>query len=686
MTATTVPRRHRRDNREAQRNHEDEFAALAQAAAATLPARPAPKERVPLRDRERLPIARPVMTNPAGEIRWAVGHVGNRAGHHACRLDLHARTFWCAFGRGVHRGCVWLRDYVKMPARQAVLARMIAEGETKRHAKFAASYEQRKKKRLKKVAAGAGGVAAVLLVVLAVLGPWLTAALLFLAGPPTLAAYGRRRGDSPKPVQIDTRPIPKTDPRPSPVLIHQAFHHAGIEGVEVERSPRLVGPGWETIVRIPAGRQTFADAVKAQAGIAGNLGIGSECLFLSPIRGHGGSTKHVRVWHTKTDPFAGDPAPHPLLDPRSVPADLWSSGLPIGLDARGTIARIAVVDTPAIAVIGQPGAGKTFLIFGIGIGITADPIWDADCWSFKDSDDYAPLKPLVKACGGTYDYGSDSKAIDRFVRYLIREIADVKEQNEALGDLPIDQNPNAKVERAVAAAPGSRHRPKVIICDEIITAIEGDPRVLPLLEELNRIMRSLNRVFVFGAQFADSGTFENLQKLIGATVCLSVKRWQDSKGALGSDHVPGVSEADKIPLSAKGVAFVAGALEDPEIGSRPAFKIRTFRTDRRLLADHVARCLQTVRVDQSVARVDLDKADPAAEAFRSKLADLFEPGEAAVTCKELAGRYGLGATAAGSKQLIADARKVAGLKPLKDTSGQVTGQREASYFALDQLA
>lgn len=687
-----VPRRFRKDNERAKKNEEEHLDGVEQAVLLTLPPRPAPPakpERIPLRDREKLAIARPVMRNPKGEIKATAAIAANRVAHHTCRLDLHALRFVCSTGRGARRLVVGVHEYVQMPDSLRVLAELSdgAHPNSKEHANLARKYVKRRKARVKHVQATAGIVVPCVLVALIalwLLAGWATIPLVLVALSSGLAFYGRRRPGGPRPVmQIDNRPVQRIEGRPTPELIHEAFRQAGIDGVSCETAPHREGPGWETVIKIPVGRQTFADAVKAHGTIAGNLGIGSECLFLSPVRGHGGSTKHVRVWHTKTDPFAGDPPPHPLLDPRSGPADLWNSGLPIGLDARGTIARIAVVDTPGIAVIGQPGAGKTFLIFGIGIGVTADPIWDADVWSFKDSDDYAPLKPLVEACGGTYDYGSDAKTIDRFVRYLIRQIADVKEQNEALGDLPIDDNPNAKVERDVAAARGSRFRPKVIVADEIITAIEGDSRVLPLLEELNRIMRSLNRVFVFGAQFADSGTFENLQKLIGATVCLSVKRWQDSKGALGSDHVPGMSEADKIPLSAKGVAFVAGALEDPEIGSRPAFKIRTFRTDRRLLADHVARCLATARSEQGGPKVQLAKADPEDAAFRAKVADLFQPGETALTYMALGERMGLGTGAWAGRRFAEQARDR--IEARTDADGKATGSRGASYVALEQL-
>jgi hypothetical protein len=683
-TTATVPRRHRRDHREAIRNRDEQLDVLARQVEIELAQRPAApaKERVSWRDRERLPVARPVMTNPRDEIGWFVGHVRNRAGHHFFRLDLHALAFWCSAGRGTHRGCCWLRDYVKMPARQEVLIRAMASGETEKHARLSASYEKRKKLRKQKLAGAGGAVVVGFLLMLAMLGAWPTVAALALAGPPALAIYGRQRGPKANPVmQIDTRPIPKAEGRPSPLMIHNAFAEAGIDGIDCETAPHRVGPGWETVIRIPVGKQTFADAVKVHGTIAGNLGIGSECLFLSPVRGHGGSEKHVRVWHTKVDPFAGDPPPHPLLDPRSGPADLWNSGLPIGLDARGSVARIAVVDTPAIAVIGQPGAGKTFLIFGAGIGIAADPTWDSDCWSFKDSDDYAPLKPLVKACGGTYDYGSDAKTFDRFVRYLTRLIVEVRERNEALGQLPIDQNPKAKVERDLAAARGSRFRPRLIICDEIITAIEGDDRVLPLLEELNRIIRSQNFVFLFGAQFADAtSTFGKLQRLIGATVCLSVNRWQDSKGALGSDHVPGMSEADKIPLTAKGVAIVAGAIEDPEIGSRPAFKIRTFRTDRRLLADHVARQLAGPRAGQTkLSLVKTTDDDP----FRTDLADALADGPAGIAVLAQALGFGEGT---GATREFTKAVRAAGIEPrteTRDTGGVVA--RGAKYIDPEQL-
>jgi hypothetical protein len=686
---TTVPRRHRRDNREAERNRDQQLDLLARQIEVDLAGVPsvAPVARTPWRERERLPVARPVMTNPKGEIAWAVGHVANRTGHHFFRLDLHARTFWCAFGRGCQRGYGWVRDYVKMPSRQAVLVRLIAAGETEKHAKLAASYEKRKKLRKQKVAAGAGGVAVAFLVVLLMLGPWATLAALVLAGPPVVAIYGRKRDKGKQPVmQLDTRPIPKAEGRPSPDLIHQAFHESGIKGITVVTAPHRVGGGWETIVRIPVGTQTFDDAVKNQAAIAGNLETTSECLFLTPVRGPGGSTKHVRIWYTKTDPFLGDPPPHPLLDPKNHPADLWDSGLPIGIDARGTVARIAVTDTPFVLVVGQPGSGKTFLLFGIGAAIAADPLWDLDCWTFKDSGSFAPLEPLVKACGGTYDYGSDRKAIDRFVRYLIRILDELKERNRILDGLPFQENPKDKVERNLAARPGSRHRPRLVFADEFLTPIKADNRVLPLMHEIARTARSQHIVFVCCSHEAGKKTFDDLQGLFGARICLSVDQHDDAETALGGYYVSGLTEAHRIPLSEKAVAYVGGSIVDPEIGPRPAYKIHNYGiADRQALADHIARCFAGPRAHQVAPKVTLTKPDPETAAFRSKVADLFGPGETALTCMVLGQRLGLGQGNWAGRR-FADQAREHGIEPQTDADGKATGSRGALYVALDQVS
>jgi hypothetical protein len=381
------------------------------------------------------------------------------------------------------------------------------------------------------------------------------------------------------------------------------------------------------------------------------------------------------------DPFAGDLTPHPLLDPRNGPVDLWNSGLPIGLDARGTVAKIAVVDTPFMVIGGQPGAGKTFLLFGIAAAIAADPIWDLDCWSFKPSNDFAPVEPLVRACGGTFRYGADDKTFAAFLRYLKALRSEIVARNEALADLPIERNRNAKVERDVAADPAFGMRPRIVIADEIQTALTH-PGVLAELIEIGRVARSQNVVMILGMQFVDSDTIEQLQRLLGTRICLSVARVEDSRGVLGGAHEPQIAEGHKIPLTAKAVAILAGAIEDPEIGPRPAFKIRTFGIDRKILADHVARCLATVRAGQG-ARVDLAKADPA-DPFRRKVADLFGPGETALTCMELGQRLGLGEGNWAGRR-FADQAREHGIEPQVDTGGVATGSRNATFVALDQL-
>lgn len=699
MTTTTtppvVPWRHRRGSREAARNRrkldDATFQALVTEHQLALP--PAPTaERVPIKDRPRLPVARPVMKSPRDEIRWVAGHVGNRVGHHAFRLDQHGWTFLCAAGRGLRRAAGDSYRYVRMPHHLETLTKLIAEGEREKHDRLAERLKDYRKNRRAAASGVAASALAAVLVLVAILGPVLTAAALAVGIPVALATHGRRRGSRPNPVmQVDHRPVAKSDPRPTADLIFQAFEHSGIKGVTIETAPHRVGSGWETVVRIPSGPDTFRDAAKAHAKIAGNLGTGSECLVLAPIRGVGGSEKHVRLWYTKTDPFVGDPPPHPLLDPRSGPADLWNDGLPLGIDQRGTEVRIPIVDTPFVNVVGQPGAGKSFVFLDIITGIASDPLWDLDCWTFKSSDDFSPAKPLVKACGGTYRCGTDDKTFEAFLTYLRRLRAEMTARNEALGELPIERRSKLKVERDLAADPDlvPSMRPRAVLVDEIITALESKwgPAILKELEEGGRTFRSQNAVLFLGSQFADSEIYKNLQKLLGGRICLSVARWQDSKGALGDrGHDPDVADASTIPLSDKAVAFVAGALDDPELGKRPTVKIRFHGNDLLWIRDHIDRQLAGPRAHQAAVRVDLAKPDPAADAFRSKLTDLFEPGETAVTCKELARRAGIGDTPVAARDLIGQARDVAGLTPRKDTSGKVTGQREASYFALEQLA
>jgi hypothetical protein len=719
-----VPRRFRKDYERAKKNEEQQHTEELQGLVLHLPPRPTPEprpERVPLRERDKLPIARPVMKNPKGELNATGAVVVNRVGHHACRADLHALRYLRSAKQGASRLGYGLYNYVQMPDSLRAIAALTdgPDANSEQVKRLSKIYVKQKKAAWRHVRATlsvAGPVVLVALVALALfmhqlltgiggeawwtipapvvtllswvhldrLLGWAAAIpLVALVASAGLSFYGRHRFKTPGPVMqlADTRPVPKIEGRPSADTVYLAFKNSGIEGVVCD-PPHREGPGWETVARIPVGKQTFIDAAAAHAAIAGNLGrgLGSECLFLSPVRGPNGSEKHVRVWWADSDPFVGDPPDHPLLDPRNQPADLWNSCLPIGLDERGTVARIAVVDTPFVGVIGLPGSGKTHLFFGMSVGTAADPLWDQDCWSFKASDDYAPIKPLVKACGGTYDYGTDEATYDRFYRYLVRMQKEVVERNKRFGSLPFHQNPNGKVERDVAADPRNGLRPRLVLIDEIITAIDGDKRILPALEELARTVRSLNWVFVFGAQFADSDTFKNLQKLFGATICFSVKRWQDSKGALGSDHVPNVADASTIPSSAKGVAILAGAIEDPKIGPRPAFKFRSFNINRQLLADHVARMLATVRAGQG-ARISLVKDD---DPFVANLTKALANGPVGVTA--LANQLGYGEGLGAVRKFTTDARKKAGIEPLTETrdSGGVVA-RGVKYIDPAQL-
>jgi hypothetical protein len=159
------------------------------------------------------------------------------------------------------------------------------------------------------------------------------------------------------------------------------------------------------------------------------------------------------------------------------------------------------------------------------------------------------------------------------------------------------------------------------------------------------VARSQNEVVILGMQRIDAKKVEDLQSYIGVRVCLSVGRWQDSQLVLGAAHTPDVADASEIPLTAKGVVIVEGAIDDPEIGARGAFKMRTFGIDRVQLEQHIARCLE-LRGQQlpappvEGARLSLVKPDPAAEA-RARLLEVFEPDEDRVTVARTADHLGV---------------------------------------------
>lgn len=704
MTAATVHRRHRKDAKLAAERREGQLAALERRVLHEIDQRPVEHEPgrvwVPLKERPPKPTKPGWMLDPKAELAWLRAFVANRTAHHATHSHLHIRDYWWAVARGVAKAYRRSHDYVVMPDKIKVLVELTNLGQTKDHDDMSDRYDEIRKRRGRRAQEVAGAVGTLVAAALVGLTLWqlnsetdpdvgtllwdftVAVVLLALVSTPGFALYGRRPKTAKAPSLKAADARAKVEPRPTADVVHAAFAAAGIDGIACEVAPHREGPGWETLIRIPVGRQTFADAVKAADAIAGNLGIDRDCLALSPVRGHGGSAKHVRVWWSNADPFAGDPPPHPLLDPRNVPADLWNDGLPIGIDARGTVARIAVVDTPFAAILGQPGAGKTFLFFGIGAAIAADPLWDLDCWAFKASGSFAPLKPLVTASGGTFDYGADAKTFDRFHRYLVRLQGEIAQRNATLDGLPIDRNPHDKVERDVAADRALGLRPRVVFADEIITAIEGDKRILPVLEEIARTIRSLHIVFVLGAQFADSDTFKNLQKLLGARIVLSVARHNDSELALGGFHIPGLTDAHRIPLSAKGVAYLGGAIDDAEVGARPAFKIRTFGIDRARLAEHVNRCLTGPRAEQGASpRLSLvkDTEDP----FKARLTKALN-GDEALWSRTLAERLGYGADA-GATARLHEALRRDGIEPRIDRTGTITGGRERPYIHRDQL-
>jgi hypothetical protein len=555
----------------------------------------------------------------------------------------------------------------------------------------ARSYERKERHKTRqdraiKTGAALAGVGLVAILIGSPDTPLVARAVLAAVAVTVLIANGRPTGTEDRDRSF-LRPDEVQDPARSVVRSNQvveAFDNAGFKETKTIGGVHLrpQGPkGWEVLVNLRKGDEA-TNAVKESGSIASHFQVPPDRVVLTTA-GHAGQ---VRLTIFNEDPMAGPPVPHPRLATRSGPADLWSDGVLLGHDPRGTPIRAALVDVPAMLFAGRGGAGKTFLVFGIGAELAADPLWDTDCWSFKPSNDFEPLRPIC----GTFRYGADQRTFDAFDTYLGDLIEEVAERNTRLGKLPVDEVALAKVERHHAEDPGLGMRPRVVIVDEIQTALASPAgsAILGKLIEGGRILRSQNVVPVLCFQYVDRETIEQLDRLIGGRVCLSVAAHYDSKGALGGAHTPDLVDASKIPLTAKGVGFAAGVIEDHELGSLPAYKLRTFGIDRRQLHAHVQRQLAGCRAGQQ--RVNLRKRDVddarAAEA-RSKLLALFEPGEQAVTCAALGVRMGLtGTSAVVAKKLAEHARQHADVEPRRDTTGRATGQRMALYVDREQLS
>jgi S-DNA-T family DNA segregation ATPase FtsK/SpoIIIE len=506
--------------------------------------------------------SKPEFVNAAG---WVAGHAGHTAAFHAVRVPWYAAVLTArapvGFAKFVGGALRWVADAEGEPLRQAAARREDAE----EYLKLSRQRDGRVKLR------------GILFTLACVVSPILALALWVLAPTWMLAVtvaalvtvFGFNGAPADKPVV--SRAVVATEvERLTSTIVERALGALGIaevnkalaKGGEGIRFPAPItrdGPGWRADVDLPYG-VTVTDILDRRDRLASGLRRPLGCVWPEPVPDeHAG---RMMLWVGDKALNKVTPPPWPLA--KGGTASLFKP-LPFGTDQRGRpVALTLMYDN--ILIGAMPGMGKTFSLRTPLLAAALDPLAELLIWELKGTGD---LDPIGKKVAADYGSGPDdatcAAALDS-IRYVY---GDLERRAKVISSLPKDKCPENKVTPELAAIKSLGLHPLVLAideCQELFSHPEYGKEAGALCTAIIKRGRALGVILLLATQRPDK---ESLPPAISANVgtrfCLRVMGQIENDMILGTSAYRNGIRATTFTKSDKGIGYLAGAADDPQI-------------------------------------------------------------------------------------------------------------------------
>src|SRR5262249_10557087 len=152
------------------------------------------------------------------------------------------------------------------------------------------------------------------------------------------------------------------------------------------------------------------------------------CVWPEPA-----STEHAGrlvLWVGDEDMNQVKPQPWPLA--KTGKANVFEA-LPFGQDPRGRLVTVPLMYS-SVLIGAMPGAGKTFALRALLLGIALDPLAQLRIFELKGSGDLSPLEPIAHHYGS----GPGDDTIEHTVASLREVYKELEKRAKTISGLPRD--------------------------------------------------------------------------------------------------------------------------------------------------------------------------------------------------------------------------------------------------------
>jgi DNA segregation ATPase FtsK/SpoIIIE, S-DNA-T family len=496
--------------------------------------------------------------------RWAGGHAGHTALYHGVRLvSVYPARVLARAPRGAVRSAsrlsAWAGDAEGRPLRLEA----VRSNKPEEYRKLLDRRDDRVRLRGWIVGLGLvaaiGGLVAVLLAPLPVRLAVAAVVLLLLA----------RAGSSPDQPLTGRAVVGTHVAKLTSEVVVKALLSLGVSGITAGEgkggSPitfpapiQRDGPGWRADVDLPHG-VTWGDVAERRDRLASGLRRPLGCVWPE-----GDTAQHAGrlVLFVSDVPMGEAKAPAwPLA--RTGQADVFKA-LPFGHDQRLRPVEVRLIESNVL-IGAMPGAGKTFALRVLALGVALDP--NAEIWAaeLKGSGDLSVLEPVAHR----YVSGVDDASIETAL-VMLREVhADLATRAATIKGLPREVCPENKVTPQLAARRGLGLFPRVVIIDEsqeLFSHSEHGTEAGELATAIIKRGRALGVILLLATQRPDSKSLPTgVSANVGVRFCLRVMGQLENDMVLGTSMYRNGYRATTFTPRDKGIGWLVGASDEPRV-------------------------------------------------------------------------------------------------------------------------
>jgi len=397
-----------------------------------------------------------------------------------------------------------------------------------------------------------------------------------------LAKCGQRRGEQ----LVPAAHVPQHHEKLTQSEVLIALSHLGIpemnrwikEGLDIPMWIGRDGPGWRADVQLPRGVTASVVMDKREelaAALRRNIGR------VWPSRGGDDAHAGLLVLYVSDYPMSKAKQPAwPLA--KSGKADLFAE-IPFGTDQRGKIVRLTLMF--ASVLIGAiPRMGKTTALRLLALAGALDPACEMHVYDLKGTGDLAPVAKVAHK----YGCGADEETLAAAMASLKEIHGRLVTRAKTISGLTAAECPERKVTPELSAKRSLRLHPVLLMIDEIqelFESAEHKKEAEALAKAILKRGPALGIIFVAATQRPDSDSFpKGLSAQMGMRFCLRIVDDKSNNMILGAGMYAAGYRATMFTASDKGVGWLAGHSDDPQI-------VHTFAMDAPASEKIVARAL-----------------------------------------------------------------------------------------------